>query len=79
MNPLPTYLSLLQYLKIMNHNAEIVQPEKQIVVQSFSQRLNAWPNDDWTGIADSSQRRKLQNRVNQRVRRKLCPCQVGCF
>ena len=55
-----------------SHSTDIVQPEKQIILQPFSQRLNAWPHDDWSGIADSSQRRKLQNRVNQRARRKLC-------
>ena len=44
--------------------------EEQIILQPFSQRLSAWPNEDWSGITDPKTRRRLQNRLNQRARRK---------
>lgn len=51
--------------------AEMEEPcEEQIILQPFLQRLSAWPNEDWSGITDPKTRRRLQNRVNQRVRRK---------
>lgn len=53
----------------------ILRPDKEIIVQPFSQRINAWPDDDWSGIGDSKQRRRLQNRVNQRAKRKSSPRQ----
>lgn len=28
------------------------------------------PNDDWTGVTSTAERRKLQNRLNQRAYRK---------
>ncbi|RAL03716.1 uncharacterized protein BO80DRAFT_422648 [Aspergillus ibericus CBS 121593] len=43
--------------------------DKRIRLQQFSERIAAWPEDDWSGISDSKQRRRLQNRVNQRARR----------
>jgi hypothetical protein len=29
------------------------------------------PEDDWTGLTNAAERRKLQNRLNQRLYRKL--------
>ncbi|OJJ02995.1 hypothetical protein ASPVEDRAFT_170221 [Aspergillus versicolor CBS 583.65] len=38
-----------------------------ITLEHMPQQIHAWTaDDDWTGIADSKQRRKLQNRQNQR-------------
>ena len=31
------------------------------------------PEDDWTGVIDRTERRKLQNRLNQRTYRTLPP------
>jgi len=35
------------------------------------QRLSEWPDEDWSGISDPKTRRRLQNRLNQRIRRKF--------
>ncbi|KAB8263307.1 hypothetical protein BDV32DRAFT_119166 [Aspergillus pseudonomiae] len=42
---------------------------KRICVRQFSERIATWPEEDWSGISDSKQRRRLQNRLNQRARR----------
>jgi hypothetical protein len=41
-----------------------------IQIQHFSERITAWPDEDWSGISDPKERRKLQNRLNQRALRK---------
>ncbi|KAL4966955.1 uncharacterized protein BDV14DRAFT_33846 [Aspergillus stella-maris] len=43
--------------------------DKRIRVQKLSERITTWPEDDWSGVSDPKQRRRLQNRLNQRVRR----------
>lgn len=44
--------------------------KKRIALRPFSERLSAWPEEDWSGITDPKTRRRLQNRLNQRARRK---------
>lgn len=43
--------------------------EKRIALRSFS-RPGTGPEEDWSGITDPKTRRRLQNRLNQRARRK---------
>jgi hypothetical protein len=38
------------------------------------------PEDDWTGLTDAAARRKLQNRLNQRIySRHFCDDTAGCL
>ncbi|KAL4953471.1 hypothetical protein BDW69DRAFT_165177 [Aspergillus filifer] len=53
------------------HNPENVagaMPDRSLITLShMPQQLNVWaPDDDWTGVVDRKERRKLQNRQNQR-------------
>lgn len=50
--------------------------DEKIHVQKLSERITTWPEEDWSGVSDPKQRRRLQNRLNQRVRRKL---QLECL
>jgi hypothetical protein len=34
------------------------------------------PDDDWTGVADATERRRLQNRLNQRIYSRL---HITCY
>jgi hypothetical protein len=45
--------------------------EKRIHLQHFSEQITVWPEDDWSGISDPKQRRRLQIRLNQRVLREF--------
>ncbi|PWY66366.1 hypothetical protein BO94DRAFT_591181 [Aspergillus sclerotioniger CBS 115572] len=42
---------------------------KRIRLRQLSERIAAWPEDDWSGISDPKMRRRLQNRLNQKARR----------
>ncbi|KAJ5127638.1 hypothetical protein N7448_008417 [Penicillium atrosanguineum] len=44
--------------------------ERRIALRLSSQQRSAWPDEDWSGITDQKTRRRLQNRLNQRARRK---------
>lgn len=40
------------------------------LLQTEVQKAALFPNDDWTGISSSAERRKRQNRMNQRKHRE---------
>lgn len=50
----------------------------EIRLQQFSERFTGLPQDDWSGMGDVKQRKKVQNRLNQRALRKSLST-PGCF
>ncbi|KAL4930289.1 bZIP transcription factor [Aspergillus undulatus] len=49
------------------HNHEAAFDRSLITLAHMPQQANVWaPDDDWTGVVDRKERRKLQNRQNQR-------------
>lgn len=48
-----------------NQRIELIQMSQQAAIRK--------PQDDWTGVIDRTERRKLQNRLNQRTYRTLSP------
>lgn len=48
-----------------NQRIHLIRMPQQVAIQI--------PEDDWTGTIDRTERRKLQNRLNQRTYRTLPP------
>lgn len=49
------------------------EPQSGIIIAKMAQQRDLRrPDDDWSGVISRSQRRKLQNRLNQRRHRTFC-------
>jgi hypothetical protein len=51
---------------------DIHDPPEVELAQMQQQEEVRCPADDWTGHTDAAERRKLQNRLNQRIYREHC-------
>lgn len=61
------FLTATKLLTYLDEMAEENSMTNQILVRHMPQQIHAWtPDDDWTGVVDRKERRKLQNRQNQR-------------
>lgn len=49
-----------------------MSPSKIEVRRMAQQSEVRTSEDDWTGVKDAAERRKLQNRLNQRIYRESC-------
>ncbi|KAJ5962657.1 hypothetical protein N7501_007598 [Penicillium viridicatum] len=51
-------------------NRPVQGPSEKRIASRFllQQRLSEWPDEDWSGISDPRTHRRLQNRLNQRIR-----------
>jgi hypothetical protein len=56
---------------MMTNTAADTAIDKPIRVYPLLKHTGLIPEDDWTGVSDQKQRRRLQNRLNQRITREL--------
>lgn len=68
----------LCFENVMDYGDNDVVPPA-IVLQRMPQQLEVRaPEDDWTGVTDPGERRRLQNRLNQRIYSKSRCHSISC-
>jgi hypothetical protein len=55
----------------MANSAADTATDKPIRVYPLLKHTGLSPEDGWTGVSDQKQRRRLQNRLNERIIREL--------